>query len=93
MRSSGTPGDAGLVELEELCEHDARRALVEFEHFRIEGVEAGGAAEEQLAAAIAIVRAEVEFLPLQAVQPVEALDHRVFGIQRPGSMRPDRNWC
>ena len=72
----GHAGDAGRVELEELREHHARRALVEFEHLGIEGVEAGGAAEEQLAAAVAVVRAEVEFLGLQAVQAVEALDRR-----------------
>ncbi len=74
MRSSGTPTMPGVVELEELREHHARRTLVELEHFRVERVEAGGAAEEQLAAAVAIVRAEIEFLGLQTVQPVEALD-------------------
>ena len=78
MRSSGTPAMPGVVELQELREHDARRTLVELEHFRVEGVEAGGAAEEQLAAAVAVVRAEVEFLALQAVQAMEALDGASF---------------
>ena len=76
MRSSGTPMTPGVVELQELREHHARRPLVELEHLRVERVEAGGAAEEQLAAAIAVVRAEVEFFALQAVQPMETLDRR-----------------
>ena len=86
----GHADDAGRVELEELREHHARRALVELEHFRVERVEAGGAAEEQLAAAIAVVRAEIEFLALQAVQAVEALD-RALGARDRGA--PGRSWC